>query len=184
MASGIDFFWGFNSGSNITIENHSFSITVPGHWETKIAEKTIDELNELLELRSQNGIELHVAQVRNKDIVLLNDYSLSSLGTFKIELLEDLENVKNNDLDDLVNRFQLTYDEIIVILDLKYIPTKRTGYSLNPRVYEVIAINKTIKYILPDNVKIKITIDDIRLKSNLKINQTIIFTEKSFFMQF
>ena len=32
-----------------------------------------------------------------------------------------------------------------------------------------------------DNVKVTITIDDIRLKSNLKINQTLIFTNKSFF---
>ena len=29
-------------------------------------------------------------------------------------------------------------------------------------------------------MKVTITIDDIRLKSNLKINQTLIFTEKSF----
>ena len=29
---------------------------------------------------------------------------------------------------------QLTYDEIIDILDLGYIPTKRTGYSLNPDI--------------------------------------------------
>ena len=36
-------------------------------------------------------------------------------------------------------------------------------------------------HILPDNVKVSITINDIRLKSNLKINQTLIFTEKSFF---
>ena len=34
---------------------------------------------------------------------------------------------------------------------------------------------------MPDNVKVSITTDDIRLKSNLKINQTLIFTEKSFF---
>ena len=27
---------------------------------------------------------------------------------------------------------QLTYDEIMDILDLKYISTKRKGYSLNP----------------------------------------------------
>ena len=32
---------------------------------------------------------------------------------------------------------QLTYNETIDILDLKYIPTKRTGYSLNPGIYEV-----------------------------------------------
>ena len=76
---------------------------------------------------------------------------------------------------------RLSYDEIIDILDLKYIPTKRTGYSLNPGVYEVVDLNNTLKYILPYNVKVNVTIDDIRLKSNLKTNQTLIFTEKSFF---
>ena len=30
-------------------------------------------------------------------------------------------------------------------------------------------------------MKVNITIDDIRLKSNFRINQTLIFTEKSFF---
>ena len=76
---------------------------------------------------------------------------------------------------------QLTYDEIIDVLDLKYISTKRVGYSLNPGIYEVIDLNNTLNYILIDNIKVSITIDDIRLKSNLKINQTLIFTEKSFF---
>ena len=76
---------------------------------------------------------------------------------------------------------QLTYDEDIDVLDLKYIPTKRTGYSLNPDLYEVIDLNNTLKHILPDTVKVNITIDDIRVKSNLKINQTLIFTNKSFF---
>ena len=76
---------------------------------------------------------------------------------------------------------RLSYYEIMDILDLRYIPTKRTGYSLNTGIYEVIDLNNTLKHILPDNVKINITIDDIRLKSKLKINQTLIFTEKSFF---
>ena len=67
------------------------------------------------------------------------------------------------------------------ILDLKYNPTKRTGYSLNPGIYEVVDLNNTLKHILPNNVKINITIDDIRLKSNLKIYQTLIFTGKSFY---
>ena len=67
------------------------------------------------------------------------------------------------------------------ILDLKYIPTKRTGYSLNPGVYEVVDLNNTLKHILPNNVKVNITIDDIRLKSNLKTNQTLLFTNKLFF---
>ena len=76
---------------------------------------------------------------------------------------------------------QLTYNEFIDILDLEYVSTKRIGFSLNPGIYEVIDLNNTLKYISPDNVKVTITIDDIRLKSNLEINQTLIFTNKSFF---
>ena len=52
-----------NSVFNITNENNSFSITIPGHWQTKSDEKTIDELNKLLKIRSQNGNELHVEQI-------------------------------------------------------------------------------------------------------------------------
>ena len=76
---------------------------------------------------------------------------------------------------------QLTYNENIDIIDLEYIPTKRTGYSLNPCIYEIVDLNNTLKHILPDNVKVNVTIDYIRLKPNLKINQTLIFTNKSFF---
>ena len=76
---------------------------------------------------------------------------------------------------------QPTYDEIIDILDLKKIPTKRTGYSLFPGIYEIVDLNNILKHILPDNVKVSVTIDDVRLKSNLKTSQTSIFTEKSFF---
>ena len=81
----------------------------------------------------------------------------------------------------MVFRLQLTYNEILDILDFNYIPTKKTAYSLNPGIYEVNDFNNTLKHILPENVKVNITIDDIRLKSNLKINQTLLFTEKSFF---
>ena len=97
----------------------------------------------------------------------------------KNDILEELKNAKYNDIVDLVYRFQLTYDEIVDRFDLKNIPTKRTGYSLNPGIYEISDINATLKYILPDNVKVSVTIDDIRLKSNLKINPALIFTNKS-----
>ena len=76
---------------------------------------------------------------------------------------------------------RLSYDEIMDILDLKYIPTKKIGYSLNPGIYEVVDLNSILKHILPDNVKVIVTIDDMKLKSNLKTNQTLIFTEKFFF---
>ena len=166
---------------NITNENNSFSIIISGHYETESAEKTIDELNKLLELRS---LELHVYEVKKrKNIIKIGDnqYKLSDFGTKKFEILEELKNVKHHDVEDLVYRMQLTYDEFIDVLDFKYIPTKRIGYSLNPGIYELDDLNNTLKYILPDNVKVSITIDDIRLKSNLKINRTLIFTGKSFF---
>ena len=100
---------------------------------------------------------------------------------FKDEILEELRKAKYNDLEDLVYRFQLTYDEIINILDLKYIHTKRTGYSIEPNIYNVVDLNKTLKNILPNNVKINVTIDERKNKTDLKINQTLIFTNKTFF---
>ena len=55
-----------NSIFNITKENNSFSITIPGNLISKSAEQTFDELNKLKELRSQNDSEIHVEQVRKK----------------------------------------------------------------------------------------------------------------------
>ena len=170
-----------NSVFNITDENNSFPIIIPGHYQTESAEKTIDEMNKLLKLRS---LELHVKEVRkrsNKIKIGDNEYKLSDCDTQKNDILEELKNVKYNHIEDLVYKMQLTYDEIIDVLDFKYIPIKRTGYSLSLGIYEVIDLNNTLKHILPDEVKVNPTIDDIRLKSNLKIIQTLIFTEKSFF---
>ena len=82
---------------------------------------------------------------------------------------------------DLVYRMRLSYDEIMDKLDLKNNPTKRTGYSLDPGIYEVIDLDNTLKHILTDKVKVNVTIDDIRLKAIIKTNQTLNFTEKSFF---
>ncbi len=166
---------------NITNENNSFSIIISGHYQNKSDEKTIDDLNKLIELKS---LELHVDDVRkrgNKIKIGDIEYKLSDFDNQKTEILEELKKVKYNDLEDIVYRMRLSYDEIMDILDLKYIPTKRTGYSLNPGIYEVVDLNNALKYILPDNVKVSVLIDDIRLKSILKINQTLKFTEKSFF---
>ena len=170
-----------NSVFNITDENNSFSIIIPGHYQNEFAEKTIEELNKLLELKS---LELHVAEVRkrgNKIKIGDYEYKLSDFDTLKNEILEKLKNAKYNDLEDLVYRMQLSYNEIINILDLKYISTERTGYSIEPNIYNVVDLNKTLKNILPNNIKIDITIDERKFKTDLKINQTLIFTNKSFF---
>ena len=85
MVDGSIFFEATNSVFNITNENNSFSITIPGHWQTKSAEKTTDELNKLLELRSQNGFELHVkVRKRGNEIKIGdNEYKLSDFDTQK-----------------------------------------------------------------------------------------------------
>ena len=170
-----------NSVFNITNENNSFSIIILGHYQNKTDEETINNLNKLLELKS---LELHVEEVKkrgNKIKIADKEYKLSDFDDQKNEIIEELKNAKYNDLEDLVYRMRLSYDEIMDILDLNYNPTKRTGCSLNPGIYEVVDLNNTLKHILPNKVKVNITIDDTRLKSILKINQTLIFTEKSFF---
>ena len=103
---------------NITDENNSFSIIIPGHWETEFAEKIIDEVNRLLELKS---FELHVEEVRRRgNIIKVGDkeYKFSDFDNQKYEILEELKKAKYTDLGDLVYRMQLTYDEFIDVLDL------------------------------------------------------------------
>ena len=48
-------------------------------------------------------------------------------------------------------------------------------------MYEVSDVNKTLEYFLPNILKVKITVNDIRIKFDLKINQTLMFTKTSFF---
>ena len=170
-----------NSVFNITNENNSISIIILGHYQTEFAEKMINDLKKLLELAS---LELHTEEVRKRGIKIKigdNEYQFSDFDTQNNGIPEELRNVKYNDLEDLVYRRQLSYDGVIDNLDLKVIPTKKIGYSSNPGIYEVIDLNNTLKYILPNTVKVNIIIDDIRLKSNLEDNQTLKFTNKSFF---
>ena len=127
-----------NSVFNITNDNNSFSIIIQGHWENEFAEKTIDKVNRLLDLRS---LELHVNEVRkrgNKIKIGDKEYKLSDFDNQKYEIIEELKKAKNNDLEDFVYRMKLTYDEIMDILDLKFIPTKIIGFSLDPGIYEIV----------------------------------------------
>ena len=52
-----------NSVFHITNENNSLSVSTPSYWTPEHSEKPINELNELLEHRSENHIELHVKEV-------------------------------------------------------------------------------------------------------------------------
>ena len=82
----------------------------------------------------------------------------------------------------MVFMLELTYSGIEYILDVKIIDVKSAGYTFPPRVYETIDINSMLKTLLQDEVKASITIDVNRLKSNITINKTIRFAEKSFFL--
>ena len=55
-----------NSVLNITAENYSFSISAPSYWTPEGGEELINKLNELLELRSQNDVELHVEKIERR----------------------------------------------------------------------------------------------------------------------
>ena len=85
------------------------------------------------------------------------------------KLIEELKNLEYNDLEDMVFRMGLTYSEIENILDMKYIPTLVSGYTLPLGIYEISDINSMLKSLLPNEVKVNITADDIRLRSNLTI---------------
>ena len=95
-----------------------------------------------------------------------------------------MKRVNYRDLEDIVYRLQLTYDEIVDIMDVNYIAGSTRVYTLAVGVYEVTDIKMMLKSLLPKKVKVNSTIDDNILNSNLTTNKTIRFTEKSFFIPF
>ena len=78
-------------------------------------------------------------------------------------------------------RLDLTFDEIMDVLDIKYTSETSIGCNLPPGIYEIIEIKLMVKFLLSDNVNVDIIIDDIRLKSNLTTFKTIRITKTSFF---
>ena len=113
-----------NSVFNLTVENNSFSILAPDHWNSEDGEEPINKLIELLELRSENDIKLHVKEVRRRgsSIEVENSgYNLAGFDHFKSEIVQGFKKVKYKDLDDMVFKMQLTYNEIVDILDVKYL---------------------------------------------------------------
>ena len=173
-----------NSAFFITDKNNSSSIRLPGHWNSEGGEDFINMLINLLELRSENDIEIHVKEVeeRGTRIKIENSgYILAGFGHSKIEILAELKIVKHRDLEDMVYRLQLTYDEIVDILDVGNIAGSTIGNTMPVGVYEVSDNNLMLKSLLPNEVNVKITIVDVRLKSNLTTKKTNRITKNSFF---
>ena len=55
-----------NFVSNITSENNSFSIRIPGLWISKDGDELISNVNKVLELRCEIDMEIHVIEVENR----------------------------------------------------------------------------------------------------------------------
>ena len=78
----------------------------------------------------------------------------------------------------MVSRMEITYDETVDIIDIKYFVESTIGYTLPPGIYEVINLNLMLKPLLPNEVDVNNTIDDFRLWSNLAPNITIKLAKK------
>ena len=127
-----------NSVFNITDENKSFSIGTPGYWRNPnfLPDGNIDRLKEILEIRSQIDIELHVEQVeeRSTPIEIENSgYKSARFDHFKNEMPAEF-----HDLKVLVYRMELTYDELMDVLDIKYTSATSIGYTVPPGIYKII----------------------------------------------
>ena len=92
-----------------------------------------------------------------------------------------MKRAKYEDLEDMVYRMELPFDDFVDILDKIYSAESTIGYTLPPGIYKISEFSWKLMSSLPRDVKVNITIDDIRLRSNLIENMTIKFTKKSFF---
>ena len=172
---------------NISDENNSFSISTPSHWSCEDGEEPINMLNNLLEYTSEIDIAKQVKEVEKRGTRIKtenNGYNLAGFDHVKCEKLAGLKRVKYKDSQDMVSRTQLTFNEIVEVLDVKYIAGSTKGYTFPPSIYEVSDIKLMLESSVPKEVKVSITSDDIRLKSNLTTKKkTIRFTNRSFFLQ-
>ena len=75
-----------NSVFNITDENNSFSIIIPGRWRIPnyLDDDIIDNLKKLLKLKSEIKIELHVNEVRKEGNKIKNNSKENSSSDFDI----------------------------------------------------------------------------------------------------
>ena len=164
---------------NITNEYNSFSISLSTHWNSEDGEEFFNKLNKVIELRSENEFELHVKVGKKRGTrieIEKSGYKLADFIPFKSEILSELKRVKYRNFEDLVYNLQLNFDEIIDILDVKYKTGSTLGYKLPPGVYEISNFKLMFKSLLPNDVKVKTKIDDIRLKSYSNNNRTNKFT--------
>ena len=73
----------------------------------------------------------------------------------------------------MVYKLQLTYDEIIDKLDVKYITGSTKGNTLPPGINENLDNNFFFNSLHPKDVKVNIASNDIRLKSNSTLKKQL-----------
>ena len=110
--------------------------TTPGHLSSQNAEETINKLNNLVDLTSENDLNLLKIEINKtgKNIILVGqDYTYCILlDESKYDFIEMLKKNKFDDLEDMVCRLQITNKELLDIHGLKYIPLSTIGYTLPP----------------------------------------------------
>ena len=171
-----------NSVFNITEKNNCFAIGIPGFWRIPnfSTNGNIDTLKELLELGSQNGIELHVKEVQRRGTRTEIDnrgFILAGFDHFKSEVLAKLKKSKilwawGHAVQNENNRWGKN-----VCIDIKHTSAKSVEYTIQKGIYEVTDDNLMLKSLVPDDLKVNLTIDDFRQRSNLTTHISIKLTK-------
>ena len=123
MVIAVTSFEALNSVFNITDKNTSFSISLPIYWIPVGDDELINKLKKLLEVRSQNDIELQAKNFEKRGARMAignSGYNLAGFDHYKSEILVKLGRLKYKDLDNMVYRKELTYDDFLDVLDVKY----------------------------------------------------------------
>ena len=177
-------FEAMNSVFNITDKNNSFSISSPSYWIPVGGEELNNKLKKLLEVGSQNDIELRGKnfEKRGTRIEIGNSgYNLAGFNQHKIETLVELGRLKYKDLYNMVYRKELTYDDFLDVLDAKYFAGSVFRIASQPGISESNDIIWRLKSLLPADAKANFKFDGIRLRWNITKNKAIKFPKKSFF---
>ena len=114
MVIAVTSFEATNCVFNITDKNTRFSISSPYDWILVGGEELINKLKKLLEVRSQNDIELHGKDFEKRGTLVEignSGYNLAGFDLYKSETLVELGRLKYKDLYNMVYRKELTYDD-------------------------------------------------------------------------
>ena len=106
------------------------AISTPSHWNSEDDKELVNKLDELIELKSENGIELQIKEVKKRGAriqIESSGYNLAGFVYCKSKFFSVLKKVKCRHLEDIVYRLQLTYHEIVDILDVKCIAGSTNG---------------------------------------------------------